>query len=565
MDEAARAPPGRASVPLWALGFETVSKAAYGGEITRLVRLFFDALAKAAYMHIHRTRSYVLVSPPHLLEELFPAIGVSRVGQEEIEEAEFGGSEVQLTAVAENAVRSAIQPERSGDDFGLLHIRLQTTQMRLDAGQQLARAERLGDIVVAPDLEPQNPVHFLGAGGEEQHGRAAQRPLGAQPAANFEPVLAGQHDVQQNQVRLPGLQVTNRVGAARKDSRREACPAQVVFDERSQVGVVFHNGNTFPHALFESHCNRAVHPRRLVNSLPMLVLFLLFQALTGTPEARENLAIGPDDVLEIQVFQVPELNRTVRVDQKGFITLPLLGAIEAEGLTPASLERHLAKLLGEKYLNNPSVSIFVREFKSNPVSVVGAVKQPGLYQVSGPKPLVEVLAMAGGLADGPGGKAGSRLLVTRSSSQGDAGKTLEVSIHGVLHNQPESGGLLINPGDQVRVLPAEVIYVLGDVEKPGSYSLETHQAVNVVQALALAGGPMRSAKMKQLVIFRHDAAGARTEIPIRINGKLRGPDADRVLAANDILFVPGSVTKRAFGKALELGMYTASGVVIWRR
>ncbi len=297
----------------------------------------------------------------------------------------------------------------------------------------------------------------------------------------------------------------------------------------------------------------------------MLVLCLLLQALAGSEAVRENLVIGPDDVLEIQVFQVAELNRTVRVDQKGFITLPLLGSVRAEGFSPPSFERHLAKLLGEKYLNNPNVSVFVREFKSRPVSVVGAVKHPGLYQLPSPKPLVEILAMAEGLADGPVGKAGSRMLVTRGASHADAGKTVEVSVLGVLHNDPDAASLLIFPGDQIRVLPAEVVYVLGDVERPGSYSLETHQSVNVLQALALAGGPKRTAKLKEVLIFRHDAAGGREEIPLRITGKLRGPDAGRLLAANDILFVPGSVTKRAFSRALELGMYTASGVVIWRR
>jgi polysaccharide biosynthesis/export protein len=297
----------------------------------------------------------------------------------------------------------------------------------------------------------------------------------------------------------------------------------------------------------------------------LVLLLILFQGLAETQAVRENLAIGPDDVLEVQVFQVPELNRTVRVDQEGFITLPLLGSIRAEGFTPPGLERRLARLLGEKYLNDPNVSIFVREFKSRPVSVVGAVKHPGLYQIPSPKPLVEILAMAEGLADGPGGKAGSRLLVTRSTSHVDAGKTVEVSVLGVLQNDPDAAELLIFPGDQVRVLPAEVVYVLGDVEKPGSYSLETHQSVNVVQALALAGGPKRTAKMKDVVLFRHDAAGVRTEIPIQVTGKLRGADAGRLLAPNDILFVPGSVTKRAFSKALELGMYTVSGIVIWHR
>jgi polysaccharide biosynthesis/export protein len=282
-------------------------------------------------------------------------------------------------------------------------------------------------------------------------------------------------------------------------------------------------------------------------------------------EPAGGLIIGSDDVLEIQVFQVPDLNRTVRVDQKGFVSLPLLGAVKAEGMTPPEFERSLANRLGEKYLNNPNVSVFVREYKSRPVSVLGAVKLPGLYHLPGPRGLIEVLAMAQGLADSPNAKAGSRILVTRGSSHSQAGRTEEVPVLAVLHNDAAVAALMVWPGDQVRVLPADVIYVLGDVERPGGYPLETHQNVNVLQALALAGGPKRTAKMKQVAIYRSDASGARVEIPIRLTGRLSGPDADRVLAANDILFVPGSVTKRAFSRALDVSLATASGVVIWRR
>ena len=134
----------------------------------------------------------------------------------------------------------------------------------------------------------------------------------------------------------------------------------------------------------------------------------------------------------------------------------------------------------------------------------------------------------------------------------------------LLRNRP-AADRLIHPGDQVRVLPADVVYVLGDVERPGSYPLATHQPVTVLQALALAGGPKRTAKMKQTVIFRKDPGGAKTEIPLQLTGKLTGTDADRLMEANDILFVPGSVTKRAFSRALDVGLATASGVIIWRR
>ncbi len=283
------------------------------------------------------------------------------------------------------------------------------------------------------------------------------------------------------------------------------------------------------------------------------VLVFLFQI------TAPQLVIGPDDVLDIQVFQVPDLSRTVRVDQKGKITLPLIGVVEAEGLTPGTLEQTIARRLEEKYLNQASVSVFVREFKSRSVSVLGAVGAPGVYQLSSPKTLAEVLALARGLADAPNAKAGNRVLITH----GD--KTEEVSVQDLLNNQGRAAEVRIHPGAEVRVLPAEVVYVMGDVVRPGSYPVETHEALNVVQAMALAGGPLRTAKMKEIVIYRKDAQGKTVEVPLMVTSKLNGPDATRLVEPNDILFVPGSVTKRVFTRMLETGIATASGVVIFRR
>ena len=304
-------------------------------------------------------------------------------------------------------------------------------------------------------------------------------------------------------------------------------------------------------------CVRATRPASEVCYTRFKVLWAFLFLLLQT--ARPNFVIGPDDVLDVQVFQVPELSRTIRVDQKGFITLPLLGPVKVEGLSPGELERQLSKLLSARYLNDPQVSIFVRELKSNPVSVLGAVKMPGVYQIPSPKSLAEIVAMAQGLMDGPAGKAGDRILVTHGE------RTTEIGVLELLRNEGKAASVLIYPGDQVRVLPADVVYVLGDVIKPGGYTLETHQQVNVVQALALAGGPTRTAKLKDVVIYRKDAKGEKSEIPVQLRKKLSGPDSEKVLQANDILFIPGSVTKRVFSRALDLALVTVSGVVIWRR
>src|ERR1700739_478278 len=121
--------------------------------------------------------------------------------------------------------------------------------------------------------------------------------------------------------------------------------------------------------------------------------------------------IGSDDVLDINVFEAQEMNREVRVSATGEISLPLLGAVRAAGLTPRELEKTLEELLHQKYMKDPHVSVFVREMDSHPVSVIGAVRKPGTFQIRGAKTLLEILSLAEGLAD----DAGEEIIILRQS------------------------------------------------------------------------------------------------------------------------------------------------------
>jgi len=131
------------------------------------------------------------------------------------------------------------------------------------------------------------------------------------------------------------------------------------------------------------------------------------------PEPTEvESRIGADDMLEITVFEAPELNHTLRVSANGEISLQLLGEVKAGGLTPRQLELVLQELLRRTYMNDPHVGVFVRELQSHPVSVVGAVKRPGVFQIRGTRTVLELLSMAEGLAD----DAGDTVLVMRGAS-----------------------------------------------------------------------------------------------------------------------------------------------------
>jgi len=304
------------------------------------------------------------------------------------------------------------------------------------------------------------------------------------------------------------------------------------------------------------------------------------RATGGGASGISDYRIGPDDLIDISVFEVPELSRTVRVSSSGEISLPLIGTVRAAGLSPVAMEQVLTARLKQTYVKDPQVSVFVKEFKSDPVSVVGAVKMPGLYQIQTRKSLIEVLALAQGFAEGPTRQAGRSIIVTRKDassptsgpqkSSGTSGSeaslpVIEIPIKSLLETGDPKWNVPIYPGDVIKVVQAGTVYVAGSVTRPGSFPLTDFDNITVIQALAMAGGTTKAASRKNAVIIRRDAAGARVEQKIDLGRVLKGVDADSSLGPNDILFVPGSVGKEAALRALETGIQTATGIIIWRR
>lgn len=286
----------------------------------------------------------------------------------------------------------------------------------------------------------------------------------------------------------------------------------------------------------------------------------LKQSLTGSPgnSTTEDYRIGPQDLLEISVFQAPELSPTVRVSGSGEISLPLLGAVQAAGLTPKTLEFVLQELLRRTYMKDPHVSVFVREMQSHSVSVFGAVKKPGVLQIGTPKTLVEVLSMAEGLAE----DAGDTVIVMRgaglpgttpSAPDGRLAETIptdrstvETNLKSLLESGDTRYNLVVYPGDVVKVARAGVVYVEGEVKKPGGFMLKTNENISLLQAVALAEGLTRTASRSHTRIMRTDqVTGARTEIPINLDKILAGGLADPILRPKDIVFIPNSSAKSA--------------------
>lgn len=296
--------------------------------------------------------------------------------------------------------------------------------------------------------------------------------------------------------------------------------------------------------------------------------------LASAPEYR----IGPEDLVEISVFEAPDLSRSVRVSAGGEISLPLLGAVQAAGLTPRELELVLAELLRRAYMKDPHVSVFVREMQSHPVSVFGAVKKPGVFQIRGTKTLIEMLSMAEGLAD----DAGDTVILMRGGAlasgqqeKNDAGPeanttpaapTLEVNLKELLESGDPRHNLPVSPGDIIKVTRAGIVYVVGDVKRPGGFVLKSNENISVLQALALAEGLARTAAKSQARIIRTDEkTGERTEIGLNLKRILAGKASDPLLRPKDIVFVPNSAARSGLYRGAEAAISIITGVIIWRR
>ncbi len=312
----------------------------------------------------------------------------------------------------------------------------------------------------------------------------------------------------------------------------------------------------------------------------------------------EDYRIGPEDLLEITVFEAPELNRSERVSAGGEISLPLLGPIQAARLTPRELESVLQELLRRTFMNDPHVSVFVREIQSHTVAVFGAVKKPGVFQIRGPKTVVELLSMAEGLAE----DAGDTVLVMRGSGFHDQGRpsregqpaappstppagetpeavagssephtsagntTIEIDLKQLLQSGDSRWNVMVYPGDVVKVARAGVVYVVGEVKKPGGFVLKGNENVSVLQAIALAEGVTRtSAKSQARIIHTDEATGKRTETSIDLGKILAGKAEDPILQPKDIVFIPNSAARSGVYRGAEAAVSIVTGLVVFRR
>jgi len=294
-------------------------------------------------------------------------------------------------------------------------------------------------------------------------------------------------------------------------------------------------------------------------------------ASSSSSATDPNYILGPEDELEIEVFNVPELKETVRVAADGQVALPLIGRVQATGLTADQFRQEVADKWGENYLQDPQVSVFVKEFKARPVSVIGAVGKPDLYYLKGQRNLIEVLSMAGGFSKSSG--SGRTVVVTRKSGFKDlevvegmhvrGPDQIEIDLNRLLYTRDPGLNIEIKPLDIISVSKADVVYVAGAVNKPGGFVLEDRPTVTVIQALAMAGGTASTAAKGNARILRSEKDGSKIEVPVNLKKVLKGKAEDVTLASNDILFVPDSKAKMVTQRAVDVSLSTFSGWLIW--
>ena len=246
----------------------------------------------------------------------------------------------------------------------------------------------------------------------------------------------------------------------------------------------------------------------------------------------ESLLIGPGDTIHIQVFETPDLEQHVRVTDSGSVPLALGGQVKVAGLTPEQAARVIEKtLVQQNIMLHPQVTVLVEEYTTQRVSILGEVKAPGPVTLNTPRSVVEVLSMVGGLTD----IASRKILIQRHG-------TTERTTYFV-SNDPRVAldtATMVYPGDTIIVPKAEVVYVLGDVGRPGGYAIVNNEAtISVLELVARAGGTTHTAVPSRARLIRKQG-DTYVEMPLPLSAMQKGNKADLPLQANDIIWVPFS-------------------------
>jgi len=278
--------------------------------------------------------------------------------------------------------------------------------------------------------------------------------------------------------------------------------------------------------------------------------------LMTVPEDFAGLKLAPGFLLNIQVYDEPDLSAHVRIDNEGNISMPFLKTLHVGGDTVAQAKETIEnKFRNDGILKNPQITIDVEQFATTSVTVMGEVANPGKVELLAPHSLLDVIGMTGGETSLAGNQidvkrpngASGMATTTYHYSRGDDGSTIR--------------DVMVNPGDTVIVQRAGIVYVLGGVNRPGGYAMQESGDLNVAQAISLAQGLMLQARVSGVRVVQHDSTGKPVEIAVSYNKIMDGKEKPLQLTAGDIVYVPISKTKSILSATTGLIGQTAAATI----
>jgi polysaccharide export outer membrane protein len=271
--------------------------------------------------------------------------------------------------------------------------------------------------------------------------------------------------------------------------------------------------------------------------------------------AARDLRIGAGDLLDVSLYGMPDFKTDVRVSSGGEISLPMLGTVAVRGLSVEQAATLIERNLSQKGIfNDPHITVFVKEYATQGISVLGEVQKPGIYPLLGERKLYDAISVAGGTTP----KAGRYAMVTRRD---DPQHPLQVPL--LTGADSMKNNVTVEPGDTIVVSKAGVVYVVGDVHQPGGFVMENGNDITVLKAIALAQGTNPNAALDSARIIRKTPEGPQ-DVPLSLKKIMAAKAPDPQLQPDDVVFVPGSAGKNAAKKGAEAILQMATGIAIWR-
>jgi polysaccharide export outer membrane protein len=268
---------------------------------------------------------------------------------------------------------------------------------------------------------------------------------------------------------------------------------------------------------------------------------------------QASLPLRPGDLIDLEVYNVPELSTKARISNRGDIYLPLINYVHVAGLTAEQTQTLLEeKLSSGGFVKDPHVTVLVAAYASQGASLLGEVGRPGVYPIVGQQRLFDVISSAGGFTE----KSGRSITITHRDHPE---KPIVVPLARNVSDSPDSN-VFVFPGDTIVVRKADVVYVVGEVGRPSGFAMDSGH-LTVLQVIALAGGTTKMAKLGSVRLLRKGPSGvSETAVPLKRILEAKVPDLP--MQADDILFVPTSSVKAAASRSLDAVMQTASALSI---